>query len=54
MELQLTETDQGKTSLICDGYIYYVDKINVKVTGNFLALLKWVKNLAENCPLCWR
>jgi len=27
MELQLIETDQGKKSLICDGYRYHVDKM---------------------------
>jgi hypothetical protein len=38
---------QMQKSLICDGYGYRVDKM--LVTGNFLALLKWVNNLALNC-----
>ena len=41
MELQLIETDQGKKSLICDGYRYRVDK-----------MLKLQLNWAMPFPIC--
>ena len=41
MELQLTETDQGKKCLICDGYRYCVDK-----------MIKSQLNCAMSFPIC--
>ena len=62
MELQMTETDQGKNKLICDGYRYRVDKMikSQEISwrcciNDCKARIKTdVKNLALNCPMICR